>query len=490
MKQYNLLIITPDQLRSDYLGCYGHASIGTSHIDQLANEGVKFENCYCQSPLCAPSRVSFTTSTYVSEHGCRNYWSTIDPDVPNLVTSLKQTGYNTGMFGKNHLFTYDKLDEVWDTCHEVCLGNYDEHPKYKKAFSSFEMEGDHEYNVTGLLTEEAIEFMDQADGPFLTWINYQDPHPAFTCPAPYKDLFDPDEVELPKSFRNFDKDRQPMRNEVWRKHSQMEECSDEDMRKAIATYMGQIRYVDDCVGKLTQFLKDKGLAENTVVLFFSDHGELLGDFGMTHKLPAFYDSLTKIPVMIRHPDKKWAGTTFKGLTEEIDLVPTLLESMGVQIPPTMVGRSWFQALENGDDLGKESVLSEAGGGGPTFTVPITDLKLKAPQLPTSLGPGAMLRKGDWKLSIYHDDRCELYNLADDPAETNNLYGDDACQSVQSDLTLELTKRMLGVKVRDVGIDWPYEEYSVDVRFEPLLKIHLDPAEITGLTKVSSNLSTG
>jgi arylsulfatase A-like enzyme len=480
LKPYNLLIVTPDQLRADYLGCYGHRSIGTANIDHLRSEGVLFNNCYCQSPLCAPSRVSFATSTYVGEHGCRNYWSTIEPHVPNLVVSLRSEGYRTAMFGKNHLFTYDKLGDVWDTCHEVCLGNYDGHPGFEKAFSSFELGKDHEYNITGILTDEAIDFMRNADGPFLTWVNYQDPHPAYTCPAPYKDMFNSDEIKLPANYRDYDKSRQPVRNEVWRKHSQMDECSDDDIRKAIATYMGQIRYVDDCVGKLMRFLEEKDLAENTVVLFFSDHGELLGDFGMTHKLPVFYESLVRIPVILRHPEGKWAGTTFNGLTEEVDLVPTLFEILGVPVPPTMVGHSWVSALDQGDDSGRESTLCEAGGGAPTTTEPIEGYKLKAPHLPTSLGPGAMIRKGPWKLCLYVDDRCELYQLRDDPAELNNLYGQKEFQDIQTELTLDLTKRLLGVKVRDVGIDWPAEKYPVDVRFEALQKTCRDPVGITGL----------
>ena len=106
------------------------------------------------------------------------------------------------MFGKNHLFTYERLGDVWDELHEVCLGNYDGHPLYESSYSSFELEEDHPYNKTGQLTEETIDFIERStsehgDQPFFAWVNYQDPHPAFTCPQPYKDLFDPNDVELP-----------------------------------------------------------------------------------------------------------------------------------------------------------------------------------------------------------------------------------------------------------------------------------------------------
>ena len=89
---YNLLIITPDQMRADYMGCYGHPTIGTRHLDALAKEGIRFDSCYCAAPLCGPSRISFATSTYFSEHNHRNYGATVSPDVPNLVSALKREG--------------------------------------------------------------------------------------------------------------------------------------------------------------------------------------------------------------------------------------------------------------------------------------------------------------------------------------------------------------------------------------------------------------
>ncbi len=318
MEKYNLIIITPDQMRADYLECYGHQSIGTKHIDALAENGVRFQNMYCAAPLCGPSRCSFATSTYFSEHNHRNYWSTISPSVPNVVTSLKQAGYTTGMFGKNHLFTYSELPKLWDELDEICLGNYDGHPQYEHSFSSFTLEEEHPFNITHRLTTEAIQFVENnQEKPYLLWINYQDPHPAFCCPSPYDTMFNPSEIEIPVTFREYDKDCQPVKNEVFRKHSEMDQCkrTDEDLKRAIAHYMGQIRYVDDNVGRLVEALKRTKQDKKTVILFFSDHGELLGDYGMTHKNPTFYECLSHIPAILVHPDGRWRSTVFDGLTE-------------------------------------------------------------------------------------------------------------------------------------------------------------------------------
>ena len=469
MGKYNLIIITPDQLRADYLGCYGHPSIGTRHIDALAERGVRFANMYCAAPLCGPSRCSFATSTYFSEHNHRNYWSTISPSVPNLVTSLKNAGYRTGMFGKNHLFTYSELPKLWDSLDEICLGNYDGHPDYKYSYSSFTLADDHPFNITGRLTDEALKFLEEnGERPYFLWLNYQDPHPAFCCPKPYDTMFSPDEIELSPAVKGYDPDSQPIRNEVFRIHSQMNQCTDEDLKKAIAHYMGQIRYVDDSVGRITEYLRKSGKEKNTVILFFSDHGELLGDYGMTHKNPTFYDCLSRIPVILVHPDGRWRNTVFSGLTEEVDLAPTLLELLGVEIPPTMVGHSWVKALDEKDYSGKETVLCEAGGACPTYQEPLPGCTMTAPFAPTSFGVGAMIRKGSYKLSIYGDDRCELYDLAADPYELHNLYREEGFADIRNELTLLLLKRVLSVKVRDIGkLDWDYPAYPYDVRFEPL-----------------------
>lgn len=468
MSKYNLVIITPDQMRADYLGCYGKPEIHTPNIDSLSHKGIRFNKMYCAAPLCGPSRCSFATSTYFSEHNHRNYWSTISPDVPNLVTSLKKAGYRTGMFGKNHLFTYKRLHELWDELDEICLGNYDGHPDYIHSYSSFTLEADHEFNITYRLTSEGIHFIEKKeDKPFFLWLNYQDPHPAFCCPKPYDTMYNPEDIELSGRVHGYNKDRQPVRNEVFRIHSEMDTCRDEDLKKAIAHYMGQITYVDDNVGRILQALKNNGNEKDTVILFFSDHGELLGDYGMTHKNATFYDCLSRIPAILVHPDGRWSGKIFHGLTEEVDLVPTLLEMLGVEIPPTMVGHSWLSDIDNRDYTGKPNIICEAGGANPTYKKPIEGYRLTAPLVPTSFGVGAMIREGNYKLSVYGDDVCELYNLENDADELVNLYDDPGYREIQTSLTLKLLKRTMSVKVRDVGLEWNYKDYPYDVRFEPL-----------------------
>jgi arylsulfatase A-like enzyme len=454
----NVVIMCPDQLRADYLSCYGHTTIDTRNIDRLASQGVRFERTYCAAPLCGPSRISFATSTRFSEHNHRDYGATIDYAVPNLVRSLKESGYRTGMFGKNHCFNTDQLPEIWDELDSICLGNYDDHPKYRRSFDAFELEADHRYNITGRLTDETIDFIGrQKKGePFLVWTNWQDPHPAYICPQPYYSMFDRSEIAIPEKYREGGGTGKPRRLRNWQVNCQAAEATDDEIRNAIGSYMGQVRYVDDAVGRILASLDDTGHADNTLVVFFADHGELLGSQGSWHKIGVFYECLARIPVIVRHPQGLYRGT-FEGLVEEVDLAPTILEALGIERPYTFVGQSLHDKLAAGRmgfDQGRKTALVEAGNQCPTWPGPF-GTPHKAPHSPNNFGPGSMITDGRYKLSGYCDDDWELYDLQTDPKELENRFDDPALKEVRDRLTLDLCRRVMGVGVRDVGaVRWP------------------------------------
>ncbi|MGQ9809102.1 MAG: sulfatase family protein [Armatimonadota bacterium] len=456
-RRWNLLILCPDQLRADYLGCYGHPRIGTSRLDALAAQGAVLERAYCAAPLCGPSRISFVTSTRLSEHNHRNYGSTVDFGVPNLVRSLKEAGYRTAMFGKNHCFEQEQLPGIWDELDEICQGNYDSHPLYRRSFDAFPMDPNSPFASDAHITQEAVEFISRHRGgePWLCWVNWQSPHPAFTCPEPFFSLFSPDEITLPEGYRN-PASAKPRRVLNWRGSSEAQDASDEDIRRAIAAYMGQVRWVDHMAGQILDTLSESGQDGSTLVIFFADHGELLGDQGCFHKIPVFYECLTRIPVILRHPDGLYRGR-FRGLVEEVDLAPTLLEACGLPVPMAFTGESLHgrlisQRMDASD--GRPSTLVEAGIKAPTWPEPWPEPQ-KAPFPPHSFGPGAMITDGRYKLSLYHDDTPELYDLQTDPKELNNRFEDPLLKDVRDRLTLELCRRLLGAGVRDARvICWP------------------------------------
>ena len=377
--------------------------------------------------------------------------------------SLNEAGYHSGMFGKNHLFLYDQLDQVWDELHEICLGNYDHHPKARHSHSAFTLEDNHPYNMTARLADEAMDFIGRhSDDPFFCWVNWQDPHPAFTCPEPYASMFDPAGVSLPPNWCR-ETEKKPRKLENWRVNSRAYECSEAEARQAIAMYMGQCRYVDDQVGRMIAYLTQTGRLENTLVVFMSDHGEFLGDFGVFHKLPLFYESLTRTPVIFRYPQGTVNPFVFDGLVEQVDLTPTILEALGVAMPQSMVGRSLHKQLLREDGRGRDTVLVEAGLQMSTPSGPIPGAHHRAPKAPNSHGPGAMVSNGRFKLSMYTDDCHELYDLKTDPFEEHNLYGQTKHLKIQMRLTETLMQRTLGAGVRAHG-EWTAD--CIDMRENP------------------------
>lgn len=441
MKKYNIVIINPDQLRWDYITPNGHPFIDTKNISRLAADGTNFSKAFCSCPMCGPSRTSVVTGQYSSEHGVRNYVGRMHPDHPTLFDELKKAGYHRGLFGKDHITFEDSIGVHYDEGEDICIGNMDQHPDYLYSWNSGTLEADCEWNLTERLTTAGLDYIERRNRsgePFFVTLNYQDPHPYFAAPAPYHKLFDPEQFSLPENFRRDPVDGEPERMSLWRKHSHSLDATEDDFKKAMAMYCGQIRYVDDQVGRVLDKLEELGILNETIVLFWSDHGEFVGDYGVTHKLPIFYDSMVRIPMILWDPSGTIAAGINPDLIEAMDVFASILDLCGVAQPQGSRARSLVSEAYSP----RTDVYAEGGLLLQTVKDVIPDLNLRAPHPPSQFGPGAMLRTDRWKLCVHSFDCWELYDLQEDPHETINRFNDPDCAAVVQQLTVRLVQRMM------------------------------------------------
>jgi arylsulfatase A-like enzyme len=363
---------------------------------------------------------------------------------------LGEGGYIRGLWGKDHIIRQNAIGILYDEGEDICLGNMDSHPAYRRPYDSAPLEADSPWNLTRRLTDGAMSFIERnarRSTPFFVTINYQDPHPFFSCPEPWASLFKPEQFSLPVSYRSGPVDGEIRRLSHWRIHGGHGEMEERDLTRAMAMYCGQIRYVDDQIGRVMAKLEELQLLDETIVLFWSDHGEFLGDFGVTHKMPAFYDCLMRVPLVLWDPTGCVQRGTFGPMVETMDAMATVLELCGLPQPDGSHARS-LQANNF------EPRLEIFGDGGlfrrqPEAADPT--VKFKAPFAPTSFGPGAMVRTDDWKLCLYAEDEGELFDLENDPHETRNLYHKSEYQRIRLRLSELLGKRLLckGASPRDM-----------------------------------------
>jgi arylsulfatase A-like enzyme len=385
------------------------------------------------------------------------------PDYPNALSCLGEAGYVRALYGKDHIVRQDGIGVLYDEGEDICLGNMDEHPEYEYSWSSGVLDSKYPGNLTARLTDNGIRFMDrQKDSgkPFFLTLNYQDPHPYFTCPEPYYSMFDSKQMQLPRSFYNTDYRTKPTKLQMWRSHSLSDKADEDAIKRAMATYCGQIRYVDDQVGRVLDYLEENDLIETTIVVFWSDHGELIGDYGVTHKLPIFYDSLVRVPLIVHDPSGTIPSDAGDELVELMDIFATILNICDVEQP------AGSRAVPLPRPSGKERQDVFCEGGLYLRPVERADerLKLKAPHEPTQFGPGAMIRTKEWKLCAYAQDTWELYDLIQDPAEENNLIDDPAHATIRAEMQTRLIERLMcqGASPSTLPV-LNYTEVSVDGR---------------------------
>jgi len=433
----NVLWICTDQQRFDTIRALGNDRINTPNLDRLVEGGVALTGAFCPSPVCSPSRAAFLTGRYPRTTGCRQNGQAIRPTERLITRTLADVGYTCGLSGKLHLSSCaggrveQRIDDGYAEFH------WSHHPQpdwtenaytrwlasqgrswgelYTGPATPYVKHGiPAEYHQTTWCAERAIEFIHTNRGrPWLFSVNCFDPHHPFDPPADYLKRYRPDDMPLPK-FRPGELDAKPDYQKLDHEWAHNEPgyfhvgaMTDDDRRRVTAAYYAMVELVDAQVGRMLAALDQTGQRHSTIVLFMSDHGEMLGDHGIYLKGPHFYDEAVRVPLVVSWPGRFQTGLRADALVELVDLAPTLLEAARLDVPPAMQGRSLLPLLTGEADPAshRDAVYSEYYNA---WT--------------HKHSYGTMLRTRHEKIVVYHGiDQGELYDLDADPDEFDNLW---------------------------------------------------------------------
>jgi arylsulfatase len=447
----NILWICTDQQRFDTIHALGNARIRTPHIDGLVQTGVAFTQAYCQSPVCTPSRASFLTGRYPRTTRCRQNGQSI-PSTERLVPRiLADHGYTCGLAGKLHLASCanGRVEERIDDGYSVFHWSHHPQPDWpENAYTQWLTQRgvtweqlyrgrEHKYVKAGVPAEHhqttwcaemAIEFLreqSRTGKPWLFSVNTFAPHHPFDPPPEYLRRYRPEEMPRPK-WKPGELDRKPAYQQLdhmWAHNTpgsmDVASLTPEDGQAITAAYYAMVEHIDHEVGRMLAVLDETGQREVTLVVFMSDHGEMLGDHGLYLKGPHFYDEAVRVPLVLSQPGRMASGVQSDALVELTDLAPTLLECCGIAPEPQMQGRSLHGIVTGRADPSwhRESVYSEY---------------YNAWSHPHSYG--TMLRTPTEKIVVYHGaEPGELYDLATDPEEFDNLWDEPAAREMKTRL---------------------------------------------------------
>ena len=414
-KPLNVILITADTLRADRLGCYGNNRVATPNLDHLADSGVVFEHTTTVSPLTLPAHSSMFTGTYPMYHGVRdNGGYYLEPEHITLAEILKEQGYRTGAFVA--AFTLDSrwgLDQGFDRYFD----DFDLPEFEKVSLDSVQRRGDE-------VLAEALPWLDSVrEKRFFSWIHLFDPHSPYDPPEPYLSQYE---------------------GVRW------------------GRYDGEVAYLDSLVGQIMEWLTKNNLNESTLVAFIGDHGESLGEHREMGHGFFIYDATVAVPFILKTPYRKLQGRRVAAQVRTIDLMPTLLDLLGVEIPETVQGESLLDLCSGrSKDLG---LMAYSESFYPRHHFGWSDLK--------------SLRNGS--LHFIAAPRPELYDLRTDPSQTDNLASrrPDEVRDLERQLQ-ELLDRFSAVGIEEKGPEML--DPATQAQLEALgylggpSKVHVDPS---------------
>ncbi len=505
-KVRNILFIMADQLRWDYLSCYGHPNLETPNIDSIAKKGVLFDSAYVQSPVCGPSRASYYTGRTVFSHG--STWNQVPLPIGELTIGdyLRQSGIRTGIVGKTHMkpdndgmarLGINKNTEIGLIVSEPGFEPYERddglHPnnhikKNKKILSynswlnKLGYEGDNpwdswansseddkgkilsgwklrnsnkparileKHSETAFMTNRAMDFIkESSDKPWFLHLSYIKPHWPYIAPSPYHNMYSQNQF-YPVQRKDAEKKKAHPVFDAFMKTKVSKTFSKKEVRDTVLCgYMGLIKQIDDNLGRLFKFLEKNKYMDNTMIIFTSDHGDYLGDHWMGDK-ELFHEQIVKVPMIIYDPNEYANNTRGKKenrFVEAIDLLPTFLDFVGSKVSKhRLEGVSLMPFIKGERKIKyKEMVFSEIDY---SFNEARKMLNLGA-----SDARAYMCRTKEWKYIYYKGFPAQLFDLKNDPDEFKDLGRSKDYLKVREELKELLLRRLIDRKNRVAATD--------------------------------------
>ncbi len=423
-----VVVIMTDTQRKDMLGCYGNPDMKTPNLDRLASGGMRFERAYTCQPVCGPARSAIFTGTFPHSNGSWTNSYAMGDNVKTIGQRLTDHGIHTAYIGKWHLDGSDYFGngicpDGWDADYWYDMRRYleemdDDFRMKSRKTATMQQEHIREEDTYGhRVSDRAIHFLQyHGEESFFLAVSYDEPHGPYLCPEPYASLYQG--YHFPKSRNVWDTlEDKPDYQRVWGA-GQLQQDRDALQIEA-PYYLGCNAYVDYEIGRVLDSIQ--AYAPDALVIYTSDHGDFLCSHALNNKGPAFYDEIANIPFIAACPGVIPAHSVSNAPTSHIDIVPTILDFMGLEIPKLLEGRSMLPALQDPKATVNDKVFCEFG----RYEVDHDGFG--------GFQPMRSVFDGRYKLSIHLLSTDELYDIQEDPDEMVNLIHSEAHMEVRNRL---------------------------------------------------------
>jgi choline-sulfatase len=437
----NILILMCDQLGARALATYGHPLVKSPHIDSIARRGVVFDNCYSSFPLCVPARLAFMTGKQCSNIGAWDNAAQLAPDIPTFAHYLRVLGYRTCLSGKMHFIGPDQLhgfEERLTT--DICPADFNWTADWDDPWRTMDwfhnmknvknagiaeraLQQDFDEEVAFHAVRKVFDWAREPQKrPFLLVTSFTHPHDPYVTPRRFWDLYRDDAIDAPRVPYIAPELRDPHSRRLWDQYDRGElRVTAADVQRARHAYYGSISYVDELIGTVLDALARTRMLDDTVVIFCSDHGDMIGERGLWYKM-SFYDWSARIPFIMAGPGIP-SGRRVRSNCSHVDLLPTLVELAAGKdwdgYPEPVDGKSLLPLFsgEDADRVATSEIFSEGVAA-----------------------PYVMLRRGRYKINFVAHDPPQLFDMEADPDELVDLAKDPAYRNLTAELVAEVQRR--------------------------------------------------